>query len=332
MPAPDHGISGPEWPGSDATRPDYDRPGRVRPAVPGNTGCAVWPAHPRPDGKLSQARRTDGVAGAVPGGGWDASWRRSADGGIVGPACGSRDAFGPRFDGPVPPGGYAWWYVDALSDDGRHGLTIIAFIGSVFSPYYAWSRRRGAGIPQNHVAVNAVLYRPGGSGKRWAMTERGAAALTTDAHRLQIGPSALTWDGTTLTIALDEVALPLPRRLRGTIRVHPGALTSRAFTLDAAGRHRWSPLAPVSRVEVALTHPELRWSGPGYFDTNEGDTPLEDDFRHWDWCRAPTAAGATILYNAERRDGSSQALALRVARNGAVEAMPPPARRRTKSG
>ena len=194
----------------------------------------------------------------------------------------------------------------------------------MFSPYYAWSRRRGAGIPQNHVAVNAVLYRPGGSGKRWAMTERGAAALTTDAHRLQIGPSALTWDGTTLTIALDEVALPLPRRLRGTIRVHPGALTSRAFTLDAAGRHRWSPLAPVSRVEVALTHPELRWSGPGYFDTNEGDTPLEDDFRHWDWCRAPTAAGATILYNAERRDGSSQALALRVARNGAVEAMPPP--------
>ena len=41
---------------------------------------------------------------------------------------------GPRFDAPVPPGGYAWWYVDALSDDGRHGLTVIAFVGSVFSP------------------------------------------------------------------------------------------------------------------------------------------------------------------------------------------------------
>ena len=43
---------------------------------------------------------------------------------------------------PVRPGGYAWWYVDALSDDGQHGLTIIAFIGSVFSPYYAWARAR----------------------------------------------------------------------------------------------------------------------------------------------------------------------------------------------
>ena len=38
------------------------------------------------------------------------------------------------FDAPVQPGGYAWWYVDALSDDGCHGLTIIAFVGSVFRP------------------------------------------------------------------------------------------------------------------------------------------------------------------------------------------------------
>ena len=51
----------------------------------------------------------------------------------------------PRFDRPVPPNGYLWWYLDALSDDGRHGFTIIAFVGSVFSPYYAAARRRGGG-------------------------------------------------------------------------------------------------------------------------------------------------------------------------------------------
>lgn len=197
----------------------------------------------------------------------------------------------------------------------------------MFSPYYAWARRRGPAAPQNHVAVNAVLYRPNSSslgqrGKRWAMTERGAAALHTSSHRLQIGPSALAWDGTTLTITLDEVALPLPRKIRGTIRVLPAAITPRTFTLDAAGRHRWSPLAPVSRVEVALDQPSLRWSGPGYFDTNEGDAPLEQDFRHWDWCRAPQAEGATILYNAARRDGSDQALALRIDRAGTVAEMP----------
>ncbi len=38
--------------------------------------------------------------------------------------------------------GYAWWYIDAVSDCGSHALTIIAFVGSVFSPYYAWARRK----------------------------------------------------------------------------------------------------------------------------------------------------------------------------------------------
>jgi len=195
----------------------------------------------------------------------------------------------------------------------------------VFSPYYTWARRRTPARPQNHVALNVVLY---GRRKRWAMTERGEAALTATATTLTIGPSELHWDGTVLTIDLDEVTVPLPIRLRGQVRVHPAALPGQDFTLDAAGRHSWSPLAPVSRVEVALSSPGLNWSGPGYFDTNAGSAPLERDFVRWDWCRAPTAAGATILYNAHRREGGEQALALRVDRRGALDRhwLPCPAR------
>ena len=74
-------------------------------------------------------------------------------------------ARGPRFDRPVPPGGYVWWYVDALSDDGRHGLTLIAFIGSVFSPYYAWRAAR-RGDPLDHCALNVALYGAAGHAGR----------------------------------------------------------------------------------------------------------------------------------------------------------------------
>ncbi len=191
----------------------------------------------------------------------------------------------------------------------------------MFSPYYAWSRRRGAGNPLEHCALNVALY---GAPRRWAMTERRSAAVARDATGLAIGPSALHWDGDCLVIRIDEVTAPVPSRVRGEVRVHPAALTRRSFALDDAGRHAWSPVAPVSRVEVSLDSPSLRWSGPGYLDSNEGAAALETDFVEWDWCRAPTAAGATILYNATRRVGGEQALALRAARTGEVEVFTPP--------
>ena len=193
----------------------------------------------------------------------------------------------------------------------------------MFSPFYAWGRRRGVGDPQQYCALNVALY---GRPKRWAMTERGRSALYRDRTQLRIGPSLVRWDGDCLVIDIEEVTAPLPSRLRGQVRVHPGALTGRVFTLDGAGRHRWSPIAPVSRVEVAMTSPGLSWSGPGYLDSNWGERPLEADFVHWDWCRAPMPDGAAILYNATRREGGEQSLALRVGKNGEVSDFTPPPR------
>ncbi|MBD0274376.1 MAG: carotenoid 1,2-hydratase [Acetobacteraceae bacterium] len=215
-----------------------------------------------------------------------------------------------------------------MSDDGRHGLTIIAFLGSVFSPWYAWARRRPGGAdPMQHCALNVALY--GGRG-RWAMTERPATAVERCADTLRIGPSALSWDGDSLRVRVREVTAPVPRRLRGEIRLHPGGATNgQGFDLDpATGRHRWTPIAPAARVEVALEEPALRWSGPAYFDTNDGDAPLEQDFVLWDWCRAPLPdGGAGVLYNIEPRGGAAHSLAWRVRPGGEVEdaaPAPPP--------
>lgn len=225
------------------------------------------------------------------------------------------------FDIPVPKHGYRWWYLDALSDDGAHGLTIIAFIGTVFSPWYAWSRRWGAGDPLNHVCMNVALY---GRPARWAMTDRRRGALERRPDLLRIGPSSATWDGTTLTVQVEEVTAPIPSRLKGVVRLRPDAVSTRAFVLDGAGRHVWHPIAARSRVEVTFESPALRWSGAAYFDTNGGAAPLEADFRRWDWCRAPMPDATAVLYNAERRDGSRQSLALRVGADGRVEDIPVP--------
>ncbi len=221
----------------------------------------------------------------------------------------------PDFRITPPAGGYAWWYVDALSDDGAHGITLIAFLGSVFSPYYAWARRRpDGGDPMRHCALNVALY---GRTRRWSMTERGAAAVDRGADHLSIGPSALTWDGAGLTVRINEIGMPLPRRIRGTVRLYPSAIESRVLTLDTGGRHRWQPIAPCARVEVSLEQPALSWSGDAYFDTNNGDRPLEADFVRWDWSRAPVPGGTAILYDVQRRvSDESRAAAASAAADG----------------
>ena len=232
------------------------------------------------------------------------------------------------FDAAVAPGGYAWWYLDALSDwqpDGsQHALTAIVFIGSVFSPYYAWARRRAgaAGAPaEHHCAVNVALYRRQAGQASfqtlWAMTERGAGAILRDRLRLRIGPSQLAWTEAGLLLTVNERCAPWPRPLRGQVLLQPRALPARQFALDDDGLHLWQPIAPQAQVQVNFEAPALRWQGPGYLDSNHGSRPLADDFQAWDWSRSTGPDGLPRLhYDRITRDGAFRPLALRLDAHG----------------
>ena len=186
------------------------------------------------------------------------------------------------------------------------------------------SGKQGRAQPaEQHCALNVSLY---GRTKRWAMTERGAGSLQRDARHLAIGPSTLRWHAGVLDIEIRERCCPIPRGIRGHVRIRPQALTGQRVGLDAGGLHRWSPIAPRASVEVALDAPGLRWTGDGYLDSNDGDGPLEATFRRWDWCRAPLSEGRTaILYDSMTRSGDIRELALQVDRGGAVQALEAPA-------
>jgi carotenoid 1,2-hydratase len=271
------------------------------------------------DGLVSAAGLAQQNSGPLSGGRQRTSGGGRADGDAVGAPRGGEPDGGPRFDAEVPPRGYTWWYVDAISDDGLQGLSIIALVGSVFSPYYAWSGRTD---PANHCALNVAIY--GARSRRWAMTERGRGAVAREPSRLTIGPSALAWENDVLTISIDEVAAPVPARIKGVIRVHPRFLNARAFCLDAPGRHFWRPIAPAARVEVDLSSPAAKWLGEAYLDSNWGAEPLEDSFSHWNWSRAALGDGAAIFYDVARRSGDSLNLAVRFDASGAAHDFAPP--------
>jgi len=233
------------------------------------------------------------------------------------------------FDSPVADGGYRWWYVDALSADGKNGLTVIAFLGSVFSPFYARARRRGGADPLRHCAINVALY--GRAGRRWTLTERGPTGVERSRDALVIGRSRLTWDGRALVLDLDEVGAPLPRRVRGRVKVVPTVPAHRPFALDEPGRHRWNPIGPVARVETEFDAPDVSWTGSGYLDSNDGDEPLENAFVGWNWSRARVDRGTVVAYDVRRRDGTALALGVFVDEAGQSSRLVLPAAREVGS-
>jgi carotenoid 1,2-hydratase len=227
----------------------------------------------------------------------------------------------PAFDQVVPYGGYLWWYVDALSDDGKHGITIIAFVGSVFSPYYLWANRKTMANPDNYCCLNVAIYTKGQ--KRWTMTERGPRFSSRDATTFQIGPSDLRWTGSALEINIRERAVPFGQKVMGQVRVYPEQLFNYSTPLDQAQKHRWGPIAPTARVEVNLQAPNIQWQGQAYLDSNEGDEPINRSFYEWDWARALLKDGSTgVIYDVREKNGVEKLLALQFKSNGQIDTFP----------
>ena len=163
--------------------------------------------------------------------------------------------------------------------------------------------------PLDHCAINVALY----GKRRQALGDDGAAARRRRPHRAHfaVGPSRLAWDGNALTIRIDEIAVPIPGRLRGTVRVVPTAITRQAFTLE---RKRQSPLV----ADRALR------AGPGGTRSAASALAGRRLSRHESRRRAAGTgfyrlamvarrdAGRrrVILYDARRRDGSRIDLAM----------------------
>ena len=266
------------------------------------------------NGDVQTTNGTDQNRGAIPDRGRGTSGSGGANGSTLRRACGRGDHQEPFFDLDVPAGGYAWWYIDGISDDGQRAVSVIGFIGSVFSPWYAWSGRND---PANNCCINVATY---GTGGRFTMTDRGRTALRQAPDSLTVGPSSMRWTGNQLVIDIDEISSPpLISRVRGQITVTPTALTDVELPLSADGAHIWRPFAPTSRIKVNLEAKGWQFDGHGYFDANFGTRPLENDFSYWTWGRFPTSVGSTCFYDATRRDGTTLNAAIAFGSDGVAQ-------------
>ena len=146
-------------------------------------------------------------------------------------------------------------------------------------------RRRGGGDPLDHCAVNVALYGAGAS--RWAMTERGRAQpAARTPTRSRSGRARSPGTATRSRSGSTRSPRRCPRASAARCALQPAGLTGRSFALDAAGRHRWWPIAPCSRVEVALERPGAALERRRPTSTPTRRRAARGRLRHWDWSRA----------------------------------------------
>ncbi|MEM7694444.1 MAG: carotenoid 1,2-hydratase [Pseudomonadota bacterium] len=151
------------------------------------------------------------------------------------------------------------------------------------------------------------------------MTERGRRAPRQAADGYFVKNSGIRREGDSFVITIDERCTPVPRALRGEVRVRPEALIPFAYPIDRGAAHFWRPIAPSTPIEVTMREPDLSWRGTGYFDMNWGTVPLEATFSHWDWMRVDMGSGrSAIFYQTEETDGPGRTLSLDAAADGTI--------------
>ncbi len=233
----------------------------------------------------------------------------------------SDDVWHPAEDAP---GGYEWWYFDAISDDGRDALVIIFLADFVFSPRFnravaEHGRGRGrAPRPAEFPAVSVCLYRDGRLRLR-ANNEYTAAdfSASRDEPSCRIGRSSFrlieTPQGLSYDVTIDEY-LRGGRRLRASLSwaVTDGDFPSRGagdVAADANAQinssgHEWNMVAPRCRVEGTTSVferdgariDERHFGGAGYHDHNRDDRWMPATIAEWQWGRAHFADQTTALF------------------------------------
>ncbi len=224
------------------------------------------------------------------------------------------------------PGGFVWWYIDAVDARGD-GVVLIWSFGLPFLPGVLARARAGVPLrPRERPSLNVVGYR-GGEEAFYLLQTYDDAAWSGDTFRF--GASTIEIERRRgrhfVRAALD---CPVPRsehRLRGTIEL-VGPAAQNASAPRAPHPHLWTPLTGPARLRSELTHGGRRYTfaGRAYHDRNVGTAPLDAlGIGRWSWGRTVGRRRTSIHYLLWDEDGAlTTAWLVDVNHNGHVALAP----------
>jgi carotenoid 1,2-hydratase len=239
-----------------------------------------------------------------------------------------------------PPGGYEWWYFDALSDDGREAIVIIFLDNFIFSPRYNSLNRqlkrrpaeeaRESGIP----AVAFTYYRDGKPLYR-SVTEYSAEDFSADPEwpHCEIGKSFFSYDsapygsGYAVNVFAD---IGSKQRLSASfewLSVESDLVpVAEESTRTVAPGHSWNLVAPRSDVTGKILienhrkehSDEIHFRGTGYHDHNIDTRWLPEAVSRWNWGRIHFADATAVFYDYRGCDPSESCSRMYIVRDDRI--------------
>jgi len=214
------------------------------------------------------------------------------------------------------PGGYEWWYFDAISGDGRIGLVVIFYEGNPFSTRYnrAIMDSVKPSDPSDYPAVSISIYEEGEPiyysftefEPRDASFSKERPNVWIGAHRLEMNSE----EELAYRLQLEEI-LPSGDQLEAELTFRSPTVERSPFHNGEEGTasHWWNLVQPRAKVEgtiyLSATGEDSRtidFNGQGYHDHNLGQEPMRDEFSDWYWGRFHFNAGTLVYYVMNRQN------------------------------
>lgn len=206
------------------------------------------------------------------------------------------------------PGGYEWWYFDAVSGEGLT-IVVIFYDGNPFSKRYIQSLKSDRkAYPSDFPAITISLYQHGEPVFYcFEETEPAQAEISDQKPYGRVGNNTfelmhLSDHDAVYQLQLDQV-LPNGEKIAATLEFRvTGADRLAEFPRSqphaTAERHQWNLTLPRCHVsgKVYLNDVGHDFSGTGYHDHNMGPEPLKESFTEWYWGRYHLNQGTLIYY------------------------------------
>lgn len=218
------------------------------------------------------------------------------------------------------PGGYEWWYFDAIDPASGYSFVVIFYQGNPFSGRYIQQLEQEGNPaksgPEHFPAISISVYKNTGP-VYYSFTEfdKSDCHFSTEVPSVKIGSHSLAADFAPeeLRYMLNlQEELPSGDRIEAHLCFRSPRLASGAIAnqeIDQKSKdHLWNLIQPRAEVtgsvrlfrDSTIAH-DIPFNGNGYHDHNTGQEPMRDEFKDWYWGRFHFPAHTLVYYVMNRR-------------------------------